>query len=120
MSHTLTYRRRHPGGGALGRCSYGIPGVKGIVVFDVALFKDGNPPATIEVPGVEFAEPALKAGSGVTSAVVADANSAVASNTGSAIASPAEVAKVASAKAAEVVEASKPALKPRVVKAHTA
>ena len=42
-NHTLTYRKNHPGN----RCSYGIVGVPGIVVFDMKLFADGKPPATI-------------------------------------------------------------------------
>src|SRR4051794_23618843 len=42
-NHTLTYRRTHPND----RCSYGIAGVPGIVVFDVKLFADGKPPKTI-------------------------------------------------------------------------
>ena len=41
---TLTYRRNHPGN----RCSYGIAGNSGIVVFDEGLFAPGvTPPATI-------------------------------------------------------------------------
>jgi len=43
VNHTLTYRKNHPGN----RCSYGIAGVPGIVVFDMKLFADGKPPATI-------------------------------------------------------------------------
>src|SRR5690349_24933326 len=46
-NHMIVYRRDHPGGGALGRCSYGIPGNPGIVAFDKSLFPDGNPPASI-------------------------------------------------------------------------
>ncbi len=42
-NHVLTYRRDHP----QNRCSYGISGVSGIVVFDKGMFLDGNPPATI-------------------------------------------------------------------------
>jgi hypothetical protein len=42
-NHTLTYRKVHP----QGRCSYGVAGVAGIVVFDLKLFADGKPPATI-------------------------------------------------------------------------
>lgn len=48
-NHTIVYRRDHPGGGALGRCSYGINGVPGIVVFDKSLFPDGVPPASIDL-----------------------------------------------------------------------
>jgi hypothetical protein len=55
-NYTLTYRRDHPGGGALGRCSYGIAGVNGIVVFDYTLFADGKAPATIMVD-VPLAQP---------------------------------------------------------------
>jgi len=43
----LGYRKSHPGGLHLGRCSYGAAGVKGIVVFDVTLFLPSAPPATI-------------------------------------------------------------------------
>jgi hypothetical protein len=39
----LTYRRDHPGD----RCSYGVAGVPGIVVFDKGLFADGVAPPTI-------------------------------------------------------------------------
>jgi hypothetical protein len=46
-NHTITFRRTHPGGGPLARCSYGIAGVSGIVVFDRALFVDGVMPETI-------------------------------------------------------------------------
>lgn len=48
-NYTLTYRRQHPGGGPAGRCSYGIAGVSGIVVFDMGMFADGIAPATITV-----------------------------------------------------------------------
>lgn len=44
-NNTLTYRRDHPGN----RCSYGIAGVPGIVVFDKGMFLDGTAPATIEM-----------------------------------------------------------------------
>jgi hypothetical protein len=44
-NHTLVYRRDHP----QNRCSYGISGVSGIVVFDKNFFPDGVPPATITV-----------------------------------------------------------------------
>ena len=43
-NHTLTYRKNHPNG----RCSYGVAGVPGIVVFDLKQYADGKPPATIE------------------------------------------------------------------------
>lgn len=42
-NYTLTYRRAHPNK----RCSYGVAGVAGIVVFDLGIFADGKPPATI-------------------------------------------------------------------------
>ena len=90
----LTFRRNHPGGGALGRCSYGVPGVPGIVVFDLGLFPGGVAPATIEL-NVNLSAPTVRAVAGVTSAVVATANVEQASATGAAIASPAKVAKVA-------------------------
>lgn len=51
-NYTLVYRREHPGA----RCSYGIQGVSGIVVFDEGLFADGKPPATI-VLSCELAQP---------------------------------------------------------------
>lgn len=44
-NNTLVYRRDHPGN----RCSYGIAGVSGIVVFDKGLFLDGVAPPTIEM-----------------------------------------------------------------------
>jgi hypothetical protein len=44
----ITFRRSHPGGGPLGRVSYGIAGVPGIVVIDRGMFV-GEPPATIEL-----------------------------------------------------------------------
>lgn len=53
---TLNYRRQHPGGGSLGRASYGMAGVPGILVVDVAMFdagtlqgNGGKPPATLTV-----------------------------------------------------------------------
>lgn len=42
-NHTLVYRRDHP----QNRCSYGIAGVPGIVVFDKGLFANGVAPETI-------------------------------------------------------------------------
>lgn len=42
-NQVLTYRRDHP----KDRCSYGIAGVSGIVVFDKGLFLNGVPPQTI-------------------------------------------------------------------------
>lgn len=49
---SLTYRREHPGN----RCSYGIPGNAGIVVFDRGLFADPafNGPIMLDV---EMAQP---------------------------------------------------------------
>lgn len=44
-NNTLTYKRDHPNN----RCSYGIPGVPGIVVIDKRLFANGQAPATITV-----------------------------------------------------------------------
>jgi hypothetical protein len=55
-NHTLTYRKNHPGN----RCSFGIPGVPGIVVFDLKLFANGKPPATI-VLDCDLALPVAKA-----------------------------------------------------------
>lgn len=51
-NYTLNYRKDHP----KNRCSYGVPGVSGIVVFDKNLFAGGVPPATITVD-VELALP---------------------------------------------------------------
>lgn len=42
-NYTIQYRRDHPGD----RCSYGIAGNAGIIVFDKGLFKDGIAPAEI-------------------------------------------------------------------------
>lgn len=53
---TLVYRRQHPGGGSLGRCSYGIAGVSGIVVFDMSLFANGVAPPTVTMD-CEFVQP---------------------------------------------------------------
>lgn len=55
-NYTLTYRRDHPGN----RCSYGIMGVAGIVVFDKGLFGDGVAPAVITMD-CELAQPKLDA-----------------------------------------------------------
>lgn len=93
MGKLLTFRRLHPGGGPLGRCSYGVAGVSGIVVFDMGLFPGGVAPATITL-SCELAEPQPRKVAGVTSAVVAATNSAVAQVTGAPIASPKEVAGV--------------------------
>jgi len=40
---TLTFRKTHP----KNRCSYGVPGVPGIVVFDIGLFAGKKPPRSI-------------------------------------------------------------------------
>lgn len=98
----LTFRRNHPGGGPLGRCSYGLAGVPGIVVFDLGLFPGGVAPAEITLD-VALAEPSARKVAGVTSAVVATANVAQAQATQAPIASPATVAAVVAAKAGEVV-----------------
>lgn len=94
VAATLHFRRMHPGGGSLGRCSYGVPGVPGIVVFDLGLFANGVPPATITI-NVALAAPQARKVAGVTSAVVAAANVGVAQAAGTAIAEPAQVAQVA-------------------------
>jgi len=93
-TYTLHYRRQHPGGGPLGRCSYGVPGVPGIVVFDMGLFAGGVAPATITV-NVALAAPQARKVAGVTSAVLAAGNATVAAATGTPIATPAKVAQVA-------------------------
>jgi hypothetical protein len=103
---TLYYRRAHPGGGVLGRCSYGIPGVAGIVVFDVALFLPGQPPATLTLQGVTLATPTARNVAGVTSAVVAAGNGRVAAATGTPIATPRKVAKVAAPAAVAALAAT--------------
>src|SRR4051812_15310429 len=85
---TLHFRRMHPGGGALGRCSFGIPGVPGIVVVDVAMFVGGVVPQTLVV-NLAMATPAPRNVAAVTSAVVAGAANAVATATGAPLATPA-------------------------------
>jgi hypothetical protein len=110
MAKTITFRRNHPGGGPLGRCSYGIAGVPGIVVFDLGLFPGGIAPATIEL-NVELSTPVARKVAGVTSAVVASANLEAAQVSGTAIATPVEVAAVATQAAAVVVESKKSAKK---------
>lgn len=117
---TLHYRRNHPGGGVLGRCSYGVPGLPGIVVFDLALFASGLPPATLVVQGMQAAQPTARRAAGVTSAVVAQAATTVAQVTATPLASPATVASVAQVQAAQVVaQATAPRLaKPTTGKAH--
>ena len=60
-NNTLTYRKNHPGN----RCSFGIPGVPGIVVFDKRLFADGKAPKSIVLDcdlAVPAAKPAAKVG----------------------------------------------------------
>ena len=105
---TLHFRRFHPGGGVLGRCSYGIPGVPGIIVFDMGMFPDGKAPATL-VLNYTMAQPTARKVAGVTSAVVAAANVAVAEKTETAIAEPAAVAATAATAAAAIVAAAAPA-----------
>lgn len=123
---TLFFRRMHPGGGPLGRCSYGIPGVPGIVVFDVGMFLGGICPATIVLPLAMAAPAPRKTVATVTSAVVAAANTTVAVETGTAIATPPAVAEVVAEGAAVVVAAaSKTEAKPakdkgRLVRGHKA
>lgn len=102
MSATITFRRNHPGGGSLGRCSYGLAGVPGIVVIDLALFPGGVAPATITLD-CALATPVARKVAGVTSAVVAGANVAVAQATSAPIAPPAGVAAVAGAVAGKLV-----------------
>lgn len=117
MANTLTFRRNHPGGGPLGRCSYGVAGVPGIVVFDLGLFPGGVAPATITLD-CELAQPQARKVAAVTSAVVAGANTEQALATGTPIATPAEVASVVQAGAATVVEVAKSSKKG--AKAHKA
>ena len=120
VTTTLHYRRAHPGGGPLGRCSYGIPGVPGIVVFDLGMFVGGIAPATITLP-FAMAAPAPRKVAGVTSAVVAAGNAAVAVSTGTAIATPAIVATVAApAAVAALATAATPATPATPATAHKA
>lgn len=53
-NYRIDYRRDHPGN----RCSYGIAGVSGIVVFDKGLFAGGIAPASISFD-CEMAQPKL-------------------------------------------------------------
>ena len=106
---TLVYRKQHPGGGSLGRCSYGVAGVPGIVVFDMGLFSPetlasngGMPPATLTI-NVAFSAPKVRKAANVTSAVVAAANTAQAAAKAEPIATPAQVANVAATVADAVV-----------------
>jgi hypothetical protein len=101
VGNSITFRRLHPGGGPLGRCSYGVAGVNGIVVFDMGLFVGGVAPTTITL-SCELAEPQPRKVAAVTSAVVAATNTQVAQVTGAAIASPKAVAGVV-AQGAKVV-----------------
>lgn len=118
-TQTLTFRRNHPGGGPLGRCSYGVAGVPGIVVFDLGLFPGGIAPATITLD-VVLAEPAVRKAAGVTSAVVAAANvAATQAAEAPAIAVPAEVAAVA-AQVGEVVVSKAEAKRRAKAQAHAA
>lgn len=94
----LHYRRAHPGGGVLGRCSYSSnSGCGGIVVFDVAMFANGIAPATIVLQGLTLAGPTARKVAGVTSAVVAAGVAGVALAAGTPIAAPATVAAAAPA-----------------------
>jgi len=93
----LHYRRAHPGGGPLGRCSDGIPGVHGIVVFDLGMFVGGVAPATITLPFAMATPAPRQAVARVTSAVVAAGTQAVAQATGTPVATPATVATAAPA-----------------------
>jgi len=63
MGSKITFRRNHPGGGPLGRCSYGIAGVPGIVVIDLGLFPGGIAPVaiTLDCTLVEAKAKAVKA-----------------------------------------------------------
>jgi len=109
MVNTITFRRLHPGGGPLGRCSYGVAGVSGIVVFDMGLFPGGIAPTTITL-SCELSQPVACTVAAVTSAVVAKANVDVAKATSAPIASPAKVASV-------VTEGAKVLLRKHSVKA---
>jgi hypothetical protein len=112
---TITYRRAHPGGGPLGRCSYGVAGVPGIVVFDVGLFLPNTPPASIvlahynaqgQLVPLPLAVPQPRKVAAVTSAVVAQATQAVAQATGAPIAAPAQVAAQAAKVTGKAVAAA--------------
>lgn len=115
----LHYRRAHPGGGTLGRCSYGIPGVPGIVVFDVGMFVGGIAPATITLPFAMAVPSPRAAVAKVTSAVVAAGTQAVAVATGTPVATPAQVAVAAPVIASALpaaVAASAPRLRKKAAK----
>lgn len=99
----LTFRRNHPGGGPLGRCSYGKAGVPGIVVFDLGMFPGGIAPQTITID-CAMVEPQARKVAGVTSAVVAAANVAATVAAGTAaIATPPVVAATAATAAGKLV-----------------
>jgi hypothetical protein len=110
----LVWRRTHPGGGVLGRCSYGVAGVPGIVVYDVGLFAPATPPAVLYVctlengvlVPVQHAMPQPRKVAGVTSAIVAQANTAVAQATNTPIAPPAAVAAAATKATGKAVAAA--------------
>jgi hypothetical protein len=55
VTNTLSYRKSHPNN----RCSFGVPGVAGIVVFDKRLFADGKVPKTITID-CDLAAPVAK------------------------------------------------------------
>lgn len=105
-STTLFFRRNHPGGGVLGRCSYGLPGVAGIVVFDLGMFEGGIAPATIVLP-FAMAAPTARKAAAVTSAVVAAGNvAATVAAAAPAIAAPATVAAAAAAAVGKLVKSA--------------
>lgn len=119
---TLHFRRLHPGGGPLGRCSFALAGVAGIVVFDCNLFAGGVVPQSITITGTAFATPSARKVAGVTSAVVAQANNTVAVETGTPIATPITVAGTVAEGAAVVVAKAKGSrlVKAKGTKAHAA
>jgi hypothetical protein len=55
VNHDLIYRRDHPGD----RCSYGIAGVPGIVVFDKGLFADPSAPPPVITLNIALQSPRL-------------------------------------------------------------
>ena len=62
----LTYRTEHP----KNRCSYGVAGVSGIVVFDRNLFATDTPPATITLD-FELKQPQVKSSTAKAEAAAA-------------------------------------------------
>lgn len=100
-NYTLTYRRDHPSN----RCSYGIAGVKGIVVFDFSMFADGKAPATITLD-CELAQPKGDAKAERAAAVAAKAADRAAKAQARADAAAAKIADRA-AKAAAALDAAK-------------